>query len=41
MEYYNNSKRPKKPMTEQQALLKLTTLSAHKPNIARRKCSTR
>jgi regulatory protein len=26
MEYYNNSKRPKKPMTEQQALLKLTTL---------------
>ena len=26
MEYYNNSKRPKKPMTEQKALLKLTTL---------------
>ena len=26
MEYYDNSKRPKKPMTEEQALLKLTTL---------------
>ena len=26
MEYYNTPKRPKKPMTEQQALLKLTTL---------------
>ena len=26
MEYYNNPKRSKKPMTEQQALLKLTTL---------------
>ena len=26
MEYYNKPKRPKKPMTEQQALLKLTTL---------------
>ena len=25
MEYYDNSKRPKKPMTEEQALLKLTT----------------
>ena len=27
MEYYDNSKRPKKPMTEEHTLLKLTTLS--------------
>ena len=32
MEYYDNSMRPKKPMTEEQALMKLTTICTKTEN---------